>query len=360
MGKTDSEKNIPTNSSLSMTLNSRCTIAELELFSEESASVPGESAVEWVPELPRYLDSSDLSDSLDSSVPQLTSRDRSRMVRHIERVWDLVPEVFDRVGLKFRPGFLKNRKLRGFLRTANTFPASSGIASSASSFAAVTLAVAAGCAEDLRQFERHWEEDLSLRIGLAQISRQGSGSSCRSFFGPWVEWSPKAISVVNAEKMPPIAHFVILVKTQPKKVSSSEAHLAVQTSPLWEGRVERAEQRVIRVEAALQAGDLKALSQLSWAESWEMHSLFHTCAEPFTYWEPGTIEGLHFLAGFLKEEFPPLVTLDAGPNLHVMVRWEDRELWRSRLAQFFSTRKILEDGQGTGPVFLKAEGGGSA
>jgi mevalonate pyrophosphate decarboxylase len=85
---------------------------------------------------------------------------------------------------------------------------------------------------------------------------------------------------------------------------------------------------------------------------WEMHSLFHTSEEPFTYWNPQTIEGLHFLAEFLKSPTPPIVTLDAGPNVHVLVAEGDRSVWRERLTTQFGKDRILEDGQGPGAEVL--------
>ena len=63
-----------------------------------------------------------------------------------------------------------------------------------------------------------------------------------------------------------------------------------------------------------------------------MHSLFHTADPPFTYFEPGTMGVLGFLAPFVAGEKPPIVTLDAGPNVHLFVPLDERAQWRARLA----------------------------
>ena len=100
------------------------------------------------------------------------------------------------------------------------------------------------------------------------------------------------------------------------------------------------------------SGDLRALAFAAWAEAWEMHSLFHTSAEPFSYWEPGTLDALHFLARFLKDELPPIVTLDAGPNIHVLVDKARAERWRAILGDRFGEERLLEDRQGTGASWV--------
>ncbi|MFX5793895.1 hypothetical protein ABTD98_22770, partial [Acinetobacter baumannii] len=76
---------------------------------------------------------------------------------------------------------------------------------------------------------------------------------------------------------------VAVLDTGFKKISSSEAHRRVQTSPLFEGRPARAAQRQKDLKAALAAGDFQRTAEISWAELWDMHSLFHTCDTPFFY-----------------------------------------------------------------------------
>jgi diphosphomevalonate decarboxylase len=141
---------------------------------------------------------------------------------------------------------------------------------------------------------------------------------------------------------------VVLLKSEPKQVSSSDAHSRVRTSPLWEGRIERAESRVRNMTVALRRGDLVTVARISWSEAWEMHSLFHTCVEPFSYWEPGTIELLHWLTPKIRESSPPIVTLDAGPNIHILVDQKDRDRWLQELRENFSKWNILEDEAGEG------------
>lgn len=352
MGKKDAHLNIPENSSLSMTLKSLCSLVDLQVSFPEKGQEKG--SIRWVPEAPDFR-----WEGLDPQrpllVPPLQGHGVSRVIQHLDRVRSVMPEVFCQFGLKMDSERLKNADFR--VRTANTFPASSGIASSASSFAALTLAMAAACAQESSAFQNAWISEPRFKRALAQISRTGSGSSCRSFEGPWVLWQGEAVEGVEASRMPPMAHFVILVRTEPKKVSSSQAHAWVRTSPLWKGRVDRVEQRTEKMRAALAEGDLSTVARIAWTDSWEMHSLFHTCAEPFSYWEPGTIEGLHWFAPLLQESSPPIVTLDAGPNIHVIVEKAQQQQWRDRLHRCFQGQRILEDEQGTGASLIRISEG---
>jgi diphosphomevalonate decarboxylase len=339
MGKKDSSRNLPENGSLSLTLNSLCSLAEIS-----SVSGGQVGKITWVPEKPRRIDSSLTESQLQ--VPQLDERGLNKVTRHFERVRNEIPKILTSLGISHSEGRIQKSQL--ILRTANTFPAASGIASSASSFAAMTLGMGAVLVENEDAFHRAWVQEPRLRQAFARVSRMGSGSSCRSFEGPWVFWEEEDAAAIKASQMPKMAHFVVLVRTTPKKVSSSDAHTLVKTSPLWQGRVDRVSSRIQRMILSLEKGDLETAARISWSEAWEMHSLFHTCAEPFTYWEPGTIEVLQWFSSLIREPSPPIVTLDAGPNIHVIVEKSVQSLWRARLKERFPQYGILEDEPGEG------------
>ena len=342
MGKLDAEINLPANASFSLTLNDLCTYVEI---SSSSTSETGASGVKWVSEVPEKA-----KGNPEAKPPTLSESGIARMTRHFERVRNLLPEVFTPYGLTVAdPRAIE-------IRTANTFPSDSGIASSASSFAAVTLGTALLFANDSKKFMKLWESDLEFRRGLAMISRQGSGSSCRSFEGPWVMWGKeKAGSVFDGVKnpMPEMSDLVVLIGSAPKEVSSSQAHLLEKTSPLWHGRIERTTNRLSSGVQALKAGDLAKISKMAWDEMWEMHSMFHTCENPFTYFEPGTVEVLKWLSP-QREAAKLIVTMDAGANVHVLIPTAEALALKAKLEKAFPKFKILLDTQGAGPKVLEA------
>ena len=334
MGKKDASRNIPENPSLSLTLSSLKSIVELTLRD-------GSQGVSWIPQLPS------LPGGCPGESPQLSSSGIQKVIKHVERVKLRLPVLFNEWKIPLHQQ--RFEKCQIILKTANTFPQASGIASSASSFAALTLAVGAAFSSSRKVFEEVWSKEPELRRAFAQISREGSGSSCRSFEGPWVEWNEDRAQLVSDSALDQLAHFVVLIKTDPKKVSSSEAHLRIKTSPLWTGRVQRTQDRVVRLKSAIQRGRIDEVSDIAWDEAWEMHSLFHTSQKPFTYWEPGSIHGLKYFSE-PSESWPsaPIVTLDAGPNLHVLVLKKDQEYWRAQLKELFPQTSILEDSPGKG------------
>jgi len=337
MGKKDPTANIPHNASVSMTLDSLCTWMELD----RDAAATDE--VVWTAEPPRR------APQVRGEVPILSEAGIAKLRRQLERVREAALDLFPEFGLK--PVVDLDRLGRIEVRSINTFPPASGIASSASSFAALTLAGAQLFAADPAQFKAVWESETDFRRAWARVARRGSGSACRSFEGPWVLWDDESAAAIES-RMPKMAHFVVLISSQPKKVSSTDAHSMVQTSPLWEGRIDRVSMRTENLLAALGEGDLRTAARIAWTEAWEMHSLFHTAAEPFTYWEPGTLYALKTLAPSISEEAPPIVTLDAGPNVHVIVPAEARLQWKERLRSWFGDHVILEDQEGRGGMPL--------
>jgi diphosphomevalonate decarboxylase len=332
MGKVSVEGNLPANGSLSMTLDSLCTLARVRR---------GRAGLQWNADL---FSGHEKVGSFPAIVPALSENGRQRILRHAQRVLEEAPQVLAAHGLEVRlPEGLE-------LGAANTFPAASGIASSASSFAAVTWSVAASLVESFDEFQKAWSDSISLKRALASISRKGSGSSCRSMEGPFVRWEGEAAWRVDGVQLPEMTDLVLLAGKEEKEVSSSDAHKRVLSSPLWQGRVERVAHRLEQVQSALRNGDFMALSNTVWEESWEMHSLFHTSKPPFTYWLPRSLELLRFL---MKPESavglaPPVVTMDAGPNVHLLVPTAEAQEWRSRIQIAFPGLEVLEDRCGSG------------
>jgi diphosphomevalonate decarboxylase len=164
------------------------------------------------------------------------------------------------------------------------------------------------------------------KIELAEqsrLSRQGSGSSCRSFLPPGPFGARTGAKGAHIDVN--LDHAVIIVEDRAKDVSSSDAHVRVTTSRLFEGRKRRAEERLEQFTSALHSGDWKQAYQIAWAEFWDMHALFETSVPHFGYMQPGTIEALNHLRGiWTKTGDGPIVTMDAGANVHVLLRQDQR------------------------------------
>ena len=279
MGRKDNTR-LPINPSLSYTLDNLMSTVELEFCPDKTQDT-------WE------------ALNRDSFVPLLSPIEQERFLNHL--------------------GFLKKQfNFKGFfiVRSSNNFPVSCGLASSASSFAALTLCTVKAlrdicpenCPKNLRQET------------MANWSRQASGSSCRSFFGPWVVWEEESVNTVDLP-YPELIHHVILINKQKKLISSSQAHARVLTSPLFTGRSDRAVQRLDQLLKYMRQKNWPCMYKIIWDEFLDMHGLFETSSPPFSYRESRGQQVLDYLQNYWdKYGDGPLVTMDAGPNIHLLFR----------------------------------------
>lgn len=279
MGKSDASINLPTNASLSYTLDSLTSTVTLESTQASHDS--------WQP--------------FDASF-ELSPASQQRFLAHLNNL----KSHFEYTG-------------HFIVKSNNNFPFGCGLASSASSFAALTkCAVMALC-----DVTRH--PDLTI-TEQAILSRQGSGSSCRSFYSPWALWHDDMVEPVSLP-YEQLLHQVIIIDPSEKQVSSSKAHHLVTTSHKFLGRTERAQQRLQQLLNTLQQQDWHKSFQICWDEFNDMHQLFETSSPSFTYMTERCQTVLAQLQEFWqKNGNGPLVTMDAGPNIHLLYRSEDFEL----------------------------------
>ncbi len=220
------------------------------------------------------------------------------------------------------------------IQSCNNFPQGSGLASSASSFAALTR-----CA--LSALSELTERDLPTLSEQASLSRLGSGSSCRSFQGPWVLWQENEVEAVSLP-YPDLLHQVVIINGAEKAVSSSEAHRRVRTSPLYSTRPQRAEQRLQDLLLAFRRKDWAAMYEICWDEFQDMHQLFQSCDEPFNYMTADSNVVLRTLQQLWHTTGDgPLVTMDAGPNIHLLYRHDQHDLAATVRSNLVSSYNVL-------------------
>ena len=240
------------------------------------------------------------------------------------------------------------------LETENNFPTGSGVASSASGFAALTLSALAAWT-DSDSFEELERKGFSLEK-LAFLSRLGSGSSCRSFFGGYVVWEKGETSQKQAVK-PFLSGYdwklsdtVVILSEDEKKLSSSEAHKRVPTSPLFKVRLSNMKEKLRSFQSALSKRKMERLGALLEKEALEIHNLIMTAEKPFSYLSDATLEFLCWLRKMREEEgVKAYFTIDAGPNVHVITQEEDTLRFRSLLRKSFPELKFISDEVGSGP-----------
>lgn len=208
------------------------------------------------------------------------------------------------------------------IETQNTFPHSSGIASSASSQAALALA--------LSQLLRSVGVNLS-RHDVGSMARLGSGSACRSLEGGLVVWGEtealKESSDLYATRLKHGVHpefasvrdTIMVVSSEVKEVSSRAGHGHMNEHPFKAARYRQANQNFSDMLEGLKAGDWQKVGELMETEALSLHAMLMTGGAGHVLLAPGSLEIIRLVRLFRKESGLPLYfTIDAGPNIHLM------------------------------------------
>ena len=191
------------------------------------------------------------------------------------------------------------------IKSGNNFPSCSGIASSASSFAALTLAVC-----------KHYDVHISNEQ-ISELSRQGSGSSCRSFYSHFACWNGLHGESITIDQN--ILAVVALVESNEKKVSSSKAHELVKELTFFRQRAINANSRYSTLITELNNNNWSNCYKIVNDEWKEMHKMFSMCQEPFTYLTDKSHSIINIVDKFWRDHNTgPLITFDAGPNCHLL------------------------------------------
>jgi len=201
---------------------------------------------------------------------------------------------------------------RARVESANSFPMGTGIASSASAFAALTLAATAAAGLDLSERE------------LSALARRGSGSAARSIPGGFVEWHAAPSDAASfAESIAPPEHWdlrdiVAVVSRAHKRAGSTDGHAAAAHSPFFATRVAALQTELPRMRQALLDRDLETLGPAIEAEALALHAVAMTGRPPLLYWAPETIALIHEVHAWRRDGLAVWFTLDAGPNVHLI------------------------------------------
>jgi diphosphomevalonate decarboxylase len=205
------------------------------------------------------------------------------------------------------------------VETSSNFPRGAGIASSASAFAAITLAGADAL-----------ELPLSARE-LSILARQGSGSACRSIYGGFVEWPAGTQSddsfafQIAGEDHWSLVDIVVIVDAGEKPIGSSEGHARAGSSLLQVPRVSDAPRRLDQCRKAIQDRDFEALAHVAEADGIFMHAVMMTSRPAIHYWKADTLLLMQKTQQWRGQGVPVFFTIDAGPNVHCICAAEAQD-----------------------------------
>lgn len=279
---------IPANPSISYTLNHCKTNTTIEFLADESFSVQtflsGNEEVKFAEKIEKYF-------------------------KNIEQ---------------YLPWILKGKYI---IKTENTFPHSSGIASSASGFGAI-----AKCLMKLDEAFSGKNSDEKSLEKASFLARLGSGSACRSLYNGLVVWGETdvadgssdlfAIKYSDDEINPVFKDFndwVLLIHEGVKSVSSTVGHGLMNTNPYAERRFKEARENFVPMKVILKNGDMNAFIKLVEHEALTLHAMMMISDPAFILMKTGTLEVINKIWDFRREtELPLFFTLDAGANVHLL------------------------------------------
>lgn len=270
-----------------------------------------------------------------------------------------IQQFFERIAI-YLP-FLKTYHF--VIDTQNTFPHSSGIASSASGMAALAFTLM-GIEKALSpsMTEDYFFQKASF------LARLGSGSACRSLKGEVVIWgnhaeTPSSSNLfgVAYESVHPYFHryqdTILLVDKGEKQVSSTVGHDLMNDHPFAEKRFEQAHHNLTKLKEILTNGELTEFIQLVESEALTLHAMMMTSRPYFILMKPNTLEIIHKIWKFRElTTIPVCFTLDAGANVHVLypANFQEKVLQfiKNELVVYCQNGQYICDEIGDGALFL--------
>ncbi len=251
------------------------------------------------------------------------------------------------------------------ISSENSFPHSSGIASSASGMSALALCLCS-IENQLKQSEEHALES-SFFWKASFIARLGSGSACRSVFPSFAFWGETphykdssdlhAIGIENYSKIyDGLRNDILIISKSEKTVSSSEGHRLMTSNTYAKARYRQAFNRIEELAPILRSGDLHDFGKLLESEALTLHALMMTSDPSYLLLEPNTIRVLSTIRAFRRDTgIPVFFSLDAGPNVHIISFEKDKHEMPSLLSElmpYSENGMIISDSIGIGPVPL--------
>lgn len=238
--------------------------------------------------------------------------------------------------------------LKAKVVSQNSFPKAAGMASSASGFAALSVAAAAAAGLELS------EKELSI------LARQGSGSASRSVPGGVSVWHAGTSSETSYAE--PITYpkdwdlHVLLVMAEDisvKKIGSTEGMALATTSPYFRIAVEEAEKDIERLSQAMRKGDWSAFGKVIEDECFRLHMLCMTTTPNILYWRGITVEVFQKLLKIRESGIEAFFTVDAGPHVHVVCQGKDVESVKKSLEELSGIKTIITCGIGEGAKIIE-------
>ncbi|PQC33052.1 diphosphomevalonate decarboxylase [Enterococcus mundtii] len=242
-----------------------------------------------------------------------------------------------------------NTNKRAKVISHNFVPTAAGLASSASGLAAL----AGAC-----------NEALGLELdqqALSRLARRGSGSACRSIFGGFVEWEKGHDDQTSyAQQIPSngfedeLAMVFVLINDQQKDVSSRDGmRRTVETSHFYQGWLDSVETDLMELKQAIAEKSFQKMGEIMERNGLKMHGTTLAANPPFTYWSPDSLKAMQAVRELRASGIPCYFTMDAGPNVKVLVEKKNQTAVQAKFIELFSRQQVILAHAGQGITIIE-------
>lgn len=293
-GKKNEKLRLPVNSSVSMNLSAAFTLTTVEF----SASYK--------------------TDEIYFGQQKMDREEAKRVMKHLDRIRQLAKAI-----------------MKAKVVTKNSFPKNTGIASSASGFAALTLAAASALNLKLS------EKELSI------LARMGSGSAARSIPDGFVQWKAGKTSddsyayCLYGQNHWDLRDIIVIVSTERKKTSSTAGHENAASSIFFQTRLKNLPHKIKNLKNALKKKDIKSFGEVVEQEAIELHMIMMTQKPPLFYWNSATLDIIQKVQQWRMQGIEVYFTLDAGPNVHLICEKTQEKAVLQKIKSLNSVENVI-------------------
>ncbi|KAF7797603.1 hypothetical protein EIP86_008803 [Pleurotus ostreatoroseus] len=230
----------------------------------------------------------------------------------------------------------------------NNFPTAAGLASSASGFAALVASLAA----------LYSLKESPSKLSL--IARQGSGSACRSLFGGFVAWEmgssldgsdSLAVEVAPQSHWPEINALICVVSDDKKGTSSTSGmQRTVETSELLQHRIKHVvPARMAAIKKAILARDFDSFARITMQDSNQFHAVCLDTDPPIFYMNDVSRAIIALVTEYNRVSlaqgggYKAAYTYDAGPNAVIYAPKDNIKEIVSMIVKYFPQSEQFKD-----------------
>ncbi len=300
-GKKDEALRLPENGSISMCLSNLLTTTTVEFSLAYT------------------------KDEITINDEELEEDETERVIKHLDRLRKMA-----------------NMNQKAKVVSHNNFPIGTGLSSSASGFAALSLAASKAAGLNLS------EKELSI------LARQGAGSACRSIPGGFVGWlnGDTSDTSFSVQIFPPeywtIADVVAVVSEGKKEVSTSAGQALAKSSPFMKTRLSYMKEKNELAKKLIAEKKFTEFGELTEAEALELHAIMLTQKPHLIYWTTGTLHIMKLTSRWRSEGIPVYFTINTGQDIHLICEQKNVDKVKAKLEELDFVKNIIVNTPGEG------------